>query len=344
MGFRSETVTIQDGHPLRIRDVATRAGVSPATVSRVLNGSATVGQSRRDRVLAAVSELGYRPNRVASNLRRQQVQMIGVVISDIENPHFTEMVRATEDAAYARGYRVLLCNTDEDPAKQRAYLEVLAAERVAGAIISPTAADSPEIGELIDLGTRVVAFDRAVADPRADLVLTDNVAGARRGAAHLIECGHTRVGFIGGPTTVQTGLERQRGYEEAIAAAGLRPLVAHGGFRLDGGRRAAGELIEEGASALLVANNLMTVGVLQAVKERGLRLRSDIGLVSIDDPPWASLTDPPLTTLAQPVRAMADAAVELLFHQLERGRTRRKRVVFDFELRHRDSCCPHDGA
>lgn len=189
----------------------------------------------------------------------------------------------------------------------------------------------------------MVAFDRAIADPRTDVVLTDNVAGARRGAAHLIEeCGHRRVGFIGGPTTVQTGVERQRGYEEAMSAAGLRALVAHGGFRLEGGRQAADELIDEGATALLVANNLMAVGVLQAVKARGLRPRTDIGLVSIDDPPWASLTDPPLTTLAQPVRAMADAAVELLFHRLEHGRTRRKRVVFDFELRHRDSCCPHE--
>jgi len=254
------------------------------------------------------------------------------------------MVRATEDAAYARGYRVLLCNTDEDPAKQRAYLEVLAAERVAGAIVSPTQADAPEISELIDLGTRVVAFDRAVADKRADVVLTDNVDGARRGAEHLIECGHTRIGFIGGPTNVQTGAERLHGYEEAMTDAGLAPLVAVGGFRVEGGRQAAGELIDQGASALLVANNLMTVGVLQAAKERRLRLRRDLGLVSIDDTPWAELTDPPLTTLAQPVRAMADAAVELLLHRIEHGRKRRKQVVFDFELRHRGSCCPRNGA
>jgi len=137
----------------------------------VLNGSATVAVAKREQVQAVINELGYRPNRTASNLRRQQAQMIGVVISDIENPHFTQMVRAVEDATYRKGYRVLLCNTDEDPAKQRDYLGVLAAERVAGAIISPTDAGAPEISELIDHGTSVVAFDRAVVDRRADAVL-----------------------------------------------------------------------------------------------------------------------------------------------------------------------------
>src|SRR5579875_2518708 len=123
---------------IRIRDVAKKAGVSTATVSRVLNGASTVQAHYRELVLDAVEELGYKPNRVARNLRRQQAEMIGVVVSDIENPHFTEMVRAVEDAAYHLGYRVLLCNTDETAEKQRAYLDVLAAERVLGVVLSPS--------------------------------------------------------------------------------------------------------------------------------------------------------------------------------------------------------------
>jgi LacI family transcriptional regulator len=324
---------------LRIKEVAQRAGVSPATVSRVLNGSAAVGKVKRDMVLAAVSELGYRPNRTASNLRRQQAQMIGVVISDIENPHFTQMVRAVEDAAYRRGYRVLLCNTDEDPAKQRDYLGVLAAERVAGAILTPTEADAPEIAELIDDGTCVVAYDRSVSDRRADAVLSANADGARIGAQHLIAVGHRKIGFISGPTRVETGAERLSGYTQAITAARLRPFVAFGDFRFGGGVRATHELLAQGTTALLVANNLMAVGALHAIKEAGLRVAADVALVSIDDPPWAELTDPPLTTLAQPVRAMADAAVALLLGRLESGRKRRKRQVFPFELHHRGSCC-----
>jgi LacI family transcriptional regulator len=325
---------------LRIKDVARRAGVSPATVSRVMNGTATVGVAKRQLVMAAIEELGYRPNRLASNFRRRQAEMIGVVVSDIENPHFTQMVRAVEDAAYLRGHRVLLCNTDEDPAKQRDYLGVLAAERVAGVILSPTNRHAPEISELLDNGISLVAFDRQIADRRADAVIARNAAGARAGTEHLVACGHVRVGFVGGPAGVQTADERLAGYHEAIGSSGLEALVADGGFRAEGGRAAAGMLVDRGATALLVANNLMAIGALRALKERGLGIPHDVALVSIDDPPWAELTDPPLTTLAQPVRQMAEAAVGLLLERIDEGRTRRKRRMFEFELRHRGSCCP----
>ncbi len=319
--------------------MAQRAGVSPATVSRVINDSATVGPAKREVVVAAIEELGYRPNRLASNFRRRQTEMIGVVVSDIENPHFTQMVRAVEDAAYLRGHRVLLCNTDEDPAKQRDYLAVLAAERVAGVILSPSDGRASEIEELLDHGISLVAFDRRVSDRRADSVVVRNLAGARAGTQHLLECGYTRVGFVGGPTGVQTADERLAGYQQAISEAGLAPLVANGGFRTEPARAAASILLDAGATALVVANNLMTIGVLQAIKERGLRIPHDVALVSIDDPPWAELTDPPLTTLAQPVRQMAEAAVGLLLERLDNGRIRRKQRVFELELRHRGSCC-----
>jgi DNA-binding LacI/PurR family transcriptional regulator len=328
--------------PFTIKEVANRAGVSPATVSRVLNDSVSVREAKRAEVLAVINELGYRPSRVASNLRRQQVQMIGVVVSDIENPHFSQMVRAIEDSAYLKGYRVLLCNTDEDPVKQREYLGVLIAERVAGAIISPTEAGAPEISELIDSGASVVAFDRAVDDKGADSVLAANAAGGRLGTEHLLAVGHKSVGFLGGPTGVQTAAERLLGYERAMSAAGLQTRTSNGNFRVEGGRRGAQDLIDDGATALLVANNLMAVGALQAIRKANLRVPADVAIVSFDDPPWAELTDPPLTTLAQPVRAMAAASVELLMHRLGQGRERPKCRVFELELRHRGSCCPKE--
>ncbi len=334
-----KSIPMQTRSSLRIRDVATQAGVSPATVSRVLNGNAGVRESVRDRVLAVVEELNYRPNRIASNLRRQQTEMIGVVISDIENPHFTQMVRAVEDAAHLHGHRILLCNTDEDPAKQRDYLGVLAAERVVGVILSPSDPVATEIGELVDHGIAVVAFDRALADSRADAVVVANLSGARAGTEHLLMGRHTRIGFVGGPERVETASERLAGYTKAMHVAGLEPRVADGAFRTDGGRRAAGILIDGGATALLVANNLMAIGALQAIRERGMRIPDDIAFLSIDDPAWAELTDPPLTTLAQPVRRMAEAAVELLMQRIEHRRVRRRQLTFDFEFRHRASCC-----
>jgi DNA-binding LacI/PurR family transcriptional regulator len=294
-------------------------------------------------VLAAVAELGYRPNRLARNLRRQRADMIGVVVSDIENPHFTEMVRAVEDAAYRRGYRVLLCNTDESADKQRAYLEVLAQERPLGVILSPTDPSGPEIGALLDQGIPVVAFDRVVADPRADAVIADNVAAARRATGHLIAAGHRRIGFVGGREEVETGAERLEGYAAAVAAEGLEAFTASGDFRIEGGAAATVRLLADRPTALVVANNLMTIGALRALRAAGLSVPADVALVAIDDPFWAELTEPPLTTLAQPVRRMAGEAVRLLLERIGGRRRRARRAVYAFELRPRRSCGRRDA-
>lgn len=324
---------------MKMVEVAERAGVSPATVSRVLNGARSVRPEYRERVLAAVAELDYRPNRLASNLRRRKAGMIGVLVSDIENPHFTRMVRAVEDAAYRRGYRVLLCNTDETPEKQRSYLEVLAAERVLGVLISPSDPYGEEIGALLDLGIPVVAFDRTVADVRADAVVADNVGGARVATEHLIRAGHERIGFVGGSVRIETGAGRLAGYESAMREAGLESHPANGGFRINSGREAVGRLLAESPlTALVMGNNLTTIGALEALRERGLRVPDDVALVAVDDPFWAGLVEPPLTTLSQPVREMADRSVDLLFERIEGRREEPRRVVFGFELVVRGSC------
>ncbi len=328
---------------MKMSEVAERAGVSPATVSRVLNGATSVGPEYRERVLAAIEEMGYRPNRLASNLRRQKAEMIGVLVSDIENPHFTQMVRAVEDAAYRRGYRVLLCNTDETPEKQRSYLEMLAAERVLGVIMSPSEPGGLEISELLDLEIPVIAFDREVEDLRADAVVGENVGGVRLATEHLIRAGHERIGFVSGSVEVETGAERLEGYEAAMRGAGLEPRWAGEGFRIEDGRWAADELLGAGGlTALIAANNLTSIGALQTIRARGLRVPEDVAFVAVDDPFWAELVEPPLTTLAQPVREMAESAVELLFERIGGGRKEPRRVVFDFELRVRGSCGTKD--
>ncbi len=326
----------------KLKEVAARAGVSPASVSRVLNGAPSVTPAYRERVLQAVMELDYRPNRLASNLRRQKTETIGVVVSDIENPHFTEMVRAVESAAFGRGYRVILCNTDETVEKQQAYLEVLAEEQVAGVILVPSDPTGEEIARLLTMDVPVIAFDRRVADPRADAVIIDNVGGGRRATAYLLEAGHERIGFVGGRADIQTATERLVGYEAAMAERDLRPRSASGAFRIEGGMAATTELLsmdDAPITALVVANNLMTIGALRALRARGLRVPEDVGLVAIDDPFWAELVDPPLTTLAQPIQQMAESAAELLFNRIEGDRrTRTTCLMFSFALRPRGSC------
>ncbi|MCC6314683.1 MAG: LacI family DNA-binding transcriptional regulator [Thermomicrobiales bacterium] len=327
-----------------IKTVAARAGVSPATVSRVLSGSERVQPAYRERVLQAVADLDYRPNRLARNLRRQVTETIGVVVSDIENPHFAQMVRAVEDAAFARGFRVLVCNSDETPEKQGAYLEMLAAERVRGIVLVPANPAPDGIARLRDLGIPVVAFDRMVDDATADAVIVDNADGALRATRRLIAYGHRAIGFVGGRPDTQTGAERAAGYVAAMTEARLEPRLANGEFRIDRGKLAAEQLLDAGdVTALVVANNLMTVGVLQALRARRLRAPDDLALITFDDPFWAELLDPPLTALAQPVRRMADAAARLLFERISGRRDHPRCLVFDFELRVRRSCGAVEG-
>lgn len=326
--------------PTGIRDVARLAAVSPATVSRVLNGSGTVNGELRRRVLVAATQLDYRPNRLARNLRRQKAEMIGIVVSDIENPHFSESVRVVEDAAYKAGYRLLLCNTDETPAKQREYLELLAAERVVAALLSPADRAGAGVEALLDIDIPVVCFDRMVEDPRADAVICDNVEGLRRATEHLIWLGHERIAYLGGRLDVETGTERLEGYTLAMRAANLTPFALDGGFRTDLAEIAAARLLstDPRPTALIVANNLMTIGALRAIRAAGLSIPGDVALVAVDDPPWAELIDPPLTTLAQPVRALAETAMRLVLERVEGHRVEATRIVMPFELRVRESC------
>lgn len=324
----------------KIKDVALQAGVSSATVSRVLNGDEGVAEASRERVLAAVSELGYKPNRLARNLRRQQTDTIGVVVSEIENPHFTQAVRVIEDAAFRQGYRVILCNTDETPEKQSAYLEMLAAERVRGVILAPADAADPLIEHLLTLGVPIVAFDRSVDDPRADAVIADNEYAALRAVRHLSDAGRRQIGFIGGRPEIQTGRERLAGYLAAVGELGQEPQAVEGAFRVDGGFAAARQLLEAypGVDGLVVANNLMTIGAMKAIRQHGRRIGDDIGLVGFDDPVWAEFVDPPLTALVQPVRRMASQAISLLFERIEGMRSQPRTVIFTFELCMRASC------
>lgn len=323
-----------------IKNVASHANVSSATVSRVLNNDSRVSSEVRQRVLASVAELGYRPNRVARSLRRQSSETIGVIVSDIENPHFTKAVRTIENAAYEQGYRVVLCNTDESAEKQKAYLEVLAAEQVTGIILAPAVADDPTIGQILDLGVPVVAFDRTVDDERADAVMADNVTAAQEATRHLIDRGRQHIGFIAGRPKIRTGSDRLRGYELAITEVGREPIVGEGGFRLERAREATADLLASHAEldGLVVANNLMAIGALEALRNAGVRVPEDIAVVGIDDPPWASLVSPAMTTLAQPTQTMATVAFDLLVGRIRKERSVPREMMYQFELRVRESC------
>ena len=325
-----------------LKDVAERAQVSRATVSRVLNNNPKVAEDLRVRVLDAIRQLGYQPNRAARRLRASSSDVLGLIISDIENPFFTSVVRGVEDTAYEHQLSIVLCNTDEDLVKQQMYLRVMQAERVAGLIISPTNINE-DFSDLKQLGIPVIFLDRRTDAFEADAVLVDNVGGAYLAVKHLLDLGYTRIGMIGGFPHLTTGRERYEGYRKAFQAARLpvdERLIKVGNFKTESGHRLAKELITASAppQAIFVANNLMTLGALRAMREHGVRIPEDIALVGFDDMPWANELCPPLTAVSQPTYELGQETVLLLLRRLAEPDAPVRTVILQPRLVVRESC------
>jgi len=304
-----------------IYDVAKRAGVSPATVSRVLNGHTTVDAELTARVRDAALELGYRPNSMARNLRRATSNLWAVIISDINNPFFTAVVRGVEDVGQGLGYSVVLCNSDENPDKEAGYVAALLADQISGVIISPTSR-TENVASLVAAGRAVVAIDRRPRGVPVDTVLVDNEHGARTATTHLVEQGFRRIACITGPARLSTASQRLRGYRTALRSAGMRPessLERHADFREEGGYAAMADLLSVSPppDAVFVANNLMTVGALECLADKHVRVPSEMGVVGFDEVPWATFIRPRLSTVTQPTYELGRTAASLLRDRME---------------------------
>lgn len=316
-----------------IKDVAERAGASTTTVSRVLSHPEAVRPDLRQRVQQAIDELGYRPNLAARRLRQQRASLIGLIVSDIRNPFFTEISRAVEDIAYRHGLRLILCNSDEDPAKEQSYLELMADEQASGVILSPTL----ELTRRFRAGQHpfpVVMVDRAPeGSTPSDLVLLDNAPAARRLTEHLIAQGSRRIALLAGSRS-STGRERQAGYEAAMREAGLQPqVVALRPLAAEGQAAAATLLAQaERPDALLATNGLLLLGAWKAVREASLAMPEDIAIAGFDNNDWTTLPEPAVTVMAQPTADIGRTAAELLLQRMaEPGRPPR-RIVLEGEL------------
>lgn len=300
-----------------IYEVAMRAGVSPATVSRVFNGR-PVSAERTRLVREAAEDLAFTPNRTARTLRRQSSEVIALVIPDIENPFFTSLARGVEDVAQQAGYSVVLCNTDEDHGKEARYLRIAISEHMAGVILAPASGRS-DLDGLIERGRPVVAVDRGPDGYTLDTVRVDNRAGGREAAAALLQAGYTRVACITGPAGVETARQRAEGWLDVVGAltddAGR--YLQHADFRVAGGREAMGRLLEmpDPPDAVFVANNLMSVGALQALIRVG-KTPPSIGLASFGDLPFAPLAPTGVIVVRMPARRLGEAAAALLLERL----------------------------
>ncbi|MEU6736792.1 LacI family DNA-binding transcriptional regulator [Streptomyces physcomitrii] len=333
-----------------IHDVARAAGVSPATVSRVFNGGRVTAE-RAERVRTAATELGFAPNRVARSLRTQRASVIGLLIPDIENPFFTAMARGVEDAAQQTNLSVVLCNTDEDVAKERRYLEIALAEQMAGVIVAAASRSRTDLSALESRKMPVVAVDRRPRGSTVDVVLVDNAHGAEEATWHLFERGYRRLACLTGPEGASTSEERLAGYRTAVrdfvrenptetrAAEALREEhIRYADFRVEGGHRAMRELLAlpEPPDAVFAANNLMAVGALQALAEAGLAAPG-FGVLSFGEIPWAPLVRPSLSTVRLPSYDLGFTAATLLQERISGGERPLQTVVLRTELHARES-------
>ncbi len=327
----------------QIKDVAKQAGVSVASVSRVMAGHAGVSEATRQRVLEAVQALDYRPDLAARRLRSRRTDTIGLIVSDIRNPFFTEVSRAVEDVAYQHRMRVILCNADEDMEKEALYLDLMQDENVSGVILSPTLSTLARF-RLSDYPFPVVLVDRCERETAADAVVLDNVDSAYRLTTHLIESGYRRNVFFYG-TTSATGRQRHEGYVTAMATHGLETQAKAVPATVEAARAAASEWVSRRPlpDALVGSNGLILLGLVEALRAAQLRFPEQIGLAGFDDLPWTRLVEPGITVIAQPIYDLGQAAIELLLQRIAHPAQSMRRVVMRGELIERGSSAKRGG-
>jgi len=331
------------GKSASIYDVARESGVSVFTVSAVVNNKSHVGKSLRERVEAAIRKLNYRPNLIARSLAKQRTHTIGMIVPDIGNPFFPIVVRGAEDAAQKHGYNLLLCNSDDSLDKEEKAIELLLSKRVDGILLTKAAGDfRPPLRQMIqEVDIPFVLVMRTYPKLTKDAVITDDYHGAYEAVSHLARAGRKRIGLISGPLKVSNAKERWQGFHDALKAEGLpyeEDLVIEGDYRLESGFRAGHSLFSRRPDGIYVANHLMTIGLLQAAEEMGLRCPEDYGLVSFDDYPWLGIFRPRLTTVELPKHQLGTEAAELLIKRIAGDTSKALVRKLQPELRIRESC------
>ncbi len=307
-----------------IREIASKAGVSVGTVSNVLNGSTTVAREIRERVEAVMQSLDYHPNFNARSLKGRHTKLIGMVISDITNPFFAQVIRGAEDVASRHEFLLVVVNTDDDVEKERRVLSVLRSRQVDGIAIvlaSHRKAGFVHIRKAIQSGLHMVCLDRVPLGEEVDSVAVDNVGGAFDCVQHLIAVGHRRIAILTGGLEIQTGRDRLRGYEQALRDAGIKPdpsLIRNGDFRFDTAYRASLELLASRPrpTAVFASNGTMAFGLMRAIDELGMECPRDLAVATFDDLPIYDAFRPHLTSIVQPAYDIGKRGLELLIQRI----------------------------
>lgn len=325
-----------------IKDVAKRANVSTATVSRVLRNTGNVTEETRQRVLEAIEALNYQPNVLGRYLRRMETETVLVVVPDIMNPFFSKVLRGIEAVALKHGYQVLLGDTQNDARLEEQYLNVLPQRQVDGMIFL-TARIRKELMEEMARQFPIVLACEYLEGADIPTVSIDNISSARKATEHLIRLGHCRIAHLSGPMNIILSRDRLRGYQQALAQHELEAdaaLVQEGDFTYESGYNLTLKLLalEKPPTAIFAANDEMAIGAIKAVRHRGGRVPDDVAVVGFDDIQMASIFEPSLTTIAQPMFEIGQKAMELLLELIEGTSARRRQLVLPDRLVIRDSC------
>lgn len=328
-----------------LKKVAKHAGVSIATVSRVINNAENVKPDTKAKVQRAIKKLNYYPNRVAQRLRskRRKNKLIGLVLPDIQNPFYVDVIRGVEEFAYKNDFAVMIGNFGQDEKKEKLYLEILRSEEVDGFIVAPSHGNNKSITELIEKEYAVVCIDRGLPNINVDVVKVDNKKGAFNAIEYLIKLGHTKIAHITGHPQIQTTLERIAGYEEAMNLYGVEideKLIKSRNSDYHSGAVLMEELLDldHPPTAVFTANNLLTLGALETIHKKGLKIPEDISIIGFDDMYWSMSLNPPLTAVKQSGGEIGKRAAELLLQRISEPNRSNINLILSTELKIRKSC------
>ncbi|HET8851576.1 MAG TPA: LacI family DNA-binding transcriptional regulator [Ktedonobacteraceae bacterium] len=328
---------------ITIKEVAIHACVSVATVSAVMNKNKYVSPELALRVRESIAALGYKRNSFARGLKTRVSYSIGLIVPDITNPFFTNIARGAEDVANAHNYSLILGNTDEDPEKEKKYLQLLESKQADGLIIAVTARSHEYLQSLPIRHLALVGIDRSLFDLGIDTVMVDNRAGARTAVEHLIALGHRRIGLVTGIRGIAPTEERLLGYTEALEKHGIAvdpALIAVAYARVAGGERGAMQLLalKDRPTALFIMDGTMAIGALKTIAKSDLRCPEDIALACFDDFTWAAVMRPHLTVIDQPTYEIGQQSAHLLFERLQNQKRAPREIRLQTQLIVRESC------
>lgn len=326
-----------------IKDVALKANVSTTTVSHVVNSTRFVSDKVRHDVELAIRELNYVPSAVARSLKSNTTKTIGMLIPNCSNPYFAEIVRSVEDHCFGAGYALILCNTDDDPHRQAAYLQVISEKRIDGTIIISTGEDADLLRLLKGLTIPTVLLDREIREVNCDLVETAHLQGALMATEHLIALGHRRIACLAGPANLNSSVQRIEGWRTALAQSGLAAeasdLLWQSDFSSQGGFTTMQSILRspQVPTAVFVCNDLMCIGALSAAHQAGVQVPQDMSLIGFDDIELARFASPALSTIAQPKHLIGVTAVDMVLERIQGGRLQARQVILQPELIIRNS-------